>query len=182
MATYALVDGGVSTVEYLWKNGIRPAHFLFTLKDLEESIAYCDPEEDVVLLIVSGCTELAYTTVKEAVELISSSENIKSYGIFSNIPINTRRVSCDYIFFDGDLMNGTEYAANTAVYFNTPTVLKPIKGDRQITKFRVAEATEADVDIGEIPVRNYPVYTDAVKPEEVYRINIFEKKHMTAKE
>lgn len=177
MSTYALVDGGHSTAEYLWRNGIRPAHILFSLKDLEESITYCDPEQDSVLFVVSGCTALAYMTVKEVCQLIVNAKNIKKFAIFSNIPITISMLNCPYIFFEGDLMAGKEYYANTAVPFKSVDSLKPVKGDREINKYKMTEADENSVDIGELPKRKYAInFPDPIKREEIVQIDIFEKK------
>jgi hypothetical protein len=169
LSTFALVDGGYCTAEYLWCNGIKPAHILFSLKELEESVVYCDPSTDVVLLVVNGCTTLSYSTIKETCGFLSECPSIERIGVFSNIPLEIPHLEMPYTFFEGDLMNGKEYTANTA------TGLKGIKPNKQreITKYLCNEATEQDVDIGDFTKKCKEVLPDPVNCKDIVQVNIF---------
>lgn len=177
MATYALVDGGLCTAQYLWSNGIRPAHILFSLKDLEEVLAYCDPEEDNILCIINGCVNIPVATVKELINLVDECSTIKKVTIFSNVPIYMANYQFPYILYDGDLMVGKEYEVDTSKRISHLTRLKPLPDKhRRIDEFKVDEATEDTVDIGEVPHKYIPARPDNANRDEILLIDIFKKK------
>ena len=175
MQTFAFVDGGATTAEYLWRNGIRPSHILFSLADLEESIAYCDAAEDNILCIIQGCTTLTLTGARDLMRLLEGSDLAENSTVFSNIPIYVPQLDYNYVFYSGDLCYGTEYIVNTKDKFDLSKI-KPFKGKkgvRIIDDFKVDEADEDSVDLGELPKKHYSVEYDSVSRSDIIQLDIF---------
>lgn len=174
MATYALIDGGLTTAEYLWRNGIRPAHILFSAADLEEATTYCDKDEDDVLIIIAGCTTLSYDAVKAVMGMLQICETVRSVTILSSIPIHAPRLAMPYYLFEGDLLSGKYWATDTTKQILSKPTAKPLPdGEKPILKFRRVEATEDTVDIGEEIHKYIPEQPDAVARQEIVQLNVF---------
>lgn len=157
MALHALIDGGIHTAQYLWSNGICPKSIVFSIDELAETLAYCDSSVDTFLFVVHGCTTMSMHKVIQALSLLAKSESIKYFEVFSNIPLESKGLNLDYVFYEGDLISGREYLANTNfIYGKNP--FKPIdEKNRRITKFR--SSTSLD-----------DVFVEAYTPKEISKI------------
>lgn len=174
VATYALVDGGITTAEYLWRNGIRPAHILFSASDLEEATTYCDKDEDDVLIIISGCTTLSHDAVKAVMGMLQVCETVRSVTILSSIPLYVPRLAMPYYLFEGDLISGTYWSLNTTQKIESRPTAKPVADtEKPIFKFRKTEADEDTVDIGEEVHKYVPEQPDPVARKEIIQLNVF---------
>ena len=183
MQTFALLDGGLSTAEYLWRNGVRPNNIYFSIKDITEAVVYCDSAEDYVVFIVNSCTNIPYTAVKGIVMLLAGASNvdeaevhklIEHYAIFSNVPIYIPNLDCEYVFFTGDLFSGDEYIVNTKDKLKLAS-LKPTPKNvpKRIEQFKANPSTEDTVTIGKVPHKYFPHFKDPVNRDDIVQLEIF---------
>lgn len=135
MGLIVCCDGGEVTASYLVKNGIVPDRFVFTYGDIQKCLTYVNPDNDTLLIIVSGLTEWSTVTVFNICDLLENYKKangkIFKYEILSNIPLN---IKMDYVFYRDDLMSGSETRMTYTVGGFKETPIKTVK-DKAITKY-----------------------------------------------
>ena len=135
MGLIVCCDGGEVTASYLVKNGIKPDRFIFTYTDLQKWLTYVKPEEDCLLIIVSGLTEWSIVTIMNICDTLTNYEkstgNHIKYEILSNIPLTVKR---DYVFYKDDLLYGSESKMTYTLtgYKETPVKTRE---EKAITKY-----------------------------------------------
>lgn len=186
MQTFALLDGGLSTAEYLWRNGVRPDNIFFSIKDVSEAVIYCDSKEDCLIFIVNSCTNIPYTAVKSIVSLLAGNREqsegtelegatlIEKFMLFSNIPIHIANLDFEYVFFEGDLFSGTEYIVNTKDKLKLGS-LKPTPANKpkRIEQFLNPNMSVDNVTIGKVPHKYFPTFKDPINRDDIVQLEIF---------
>ena len=70
---YLICDGGKHTIAHLWKRGIYPDKVIFSEFYLKDEAPYLT-EEDDVLILVHGLTDLTQTFVHKAISILQNTK------------------------------------------------------------------------------------------------------------